>query len=386
MKVALIIPRYGPDIVGGAEYYARALAEKLNKYHHIEILTTCARDYHTWRNEYKDGIETINDITVRRFKNANERNINRLQKLEERVFYNIHNKDDELKWLQDQGPYSIDLIKYIDKNRNSYDCFIFFTFRYYPSYYGIGQVGYKSILVPFAENDPALNLMTTESTFQAVKGIVYSTPEEKDLIEKKVIFNKEDKVWDMIGLGVEVPQGTEAPKQTYEYMLYMGRIDGSKGCYNLFENYLRAKKEIQNIPKLLLAGYAAIEIPKNKDIIYLGFIPEVEKYTLLKNAKFLIMPSPYESLSIVTLEAMATGVPVLVNGECDVLKGHCLRSNGGLWYQNYDEFVECIKLLSSEEKLRNIMGDNGRRYIEANYSWVQVEKEYLELLDRFDNK
>ena len=383
MKVAFIIQRYGTEIVGGAEFYVRAVAERLCKYHDIEILTTCAKDYHTWRNEYKDGVENVNGVAIRRFKNSKERDIKLHQIFEEKVFRNAHNKDDEIKWVEGQGPYCRDLIRYIDKNRDNYDCFVFFTFRYYPSYYGIDLVGNKSLLVPFAENDPALNLEITEDTFRAAKGIIYSTPEEKELINKRVVSSRDKALWELIGLGVEVPSGFEDSEEVDDYIFYLGRIDGSKGCHKLFEYYLKAEKELQDIPELLLAGYAAIDIPKDKKIRYLGFIPENRKFSLLKNAKFLIMPSPYESLSIVTLESLASGTPVLVNGECDVLKGHCIRGNAGLWYQNYDEFVECIRYLSSYENLRKKMGVNGKRYIEANYSWAQLEKKYLNLLERF---
>ena len=383
MKVAFIIQRYGTEIVGGAEFYVRAVAEKLCKYHDIEILTTCAKDYRTWRNDYKDGVEKVNGVIVRRFKNSKERDIKLHQRFEGKVFRDAHSKKDEIKWLEGQGPYCKDLIRYIDKNKDNYDCFIFFTFRYYPSYYGINLVGNKSLLVPFAENDPALNLEITEDTFRDVKGIVYSTPEEKELINKRVVSSGDKALWELIGLGVEVPSDVEDSEEVDDYILYLGRVDGSKGCHKLFEYYLKAEKELQDIPELLLAGYSAIDIPKNKKIKYMGFIPEDEKFSLLKSAKFLIMPSPYESLSIVTLEALASGTPVLVNGECDVLKGHCIRSNAGLWYQNYDEFVECIRYLSSDGNLRRKMGINGKRYIELNYSWNRVEKKYLDTLKSF---
>jgi glycosyltransferase involved in cell wall biosynthesis len=384
MKIAFVVPRYGQDIIGGAEYYARALAERLNKYHSIEILTTCAKSYHTWANEKTEGNETINSITVRRFKNKKERDINLHRRIEEQVFYNAHTRDDEIRWLDEQGPYSEDLLNYIKTNTRNFDYFIFFTFRYCLSYYGIKLAGDKSLIHPFAENDPALNLAIVEEIFNEVKGIIYSTPEERELIRNKVDFDEETKVWDIIGLGIEVPEERVQTNRLErgDYAIYLGRIDGSKGCYSLFDYFLLLDKQANDVPNLLLVGQTAILIPKHEKINYVGVVSEKEKFSLLKDAKFLIMPSPYESLSIVTLEAMACGTPVLVNGECDVLKGHCIRSNAGLWYQNFDEFEECSKILNHDDKLRYKMGINGIGYVKENYSWNIVCDKYLNLLEK----
>lgn len=385
MKIAFVVPRYGLEIVGGAEYHARVVAEHLKRYHQIEVLTTCARDYRTWKNEYKEGIKLVNGIKVRQFKNKQEREINKFREIEEKVFHHIHGRDDEIAWINEQGPYCENLIEYIKNNKKEYDCYIFFTFRYYPTYYGIKSLEDKALIAPLAEDDPALNLTTTREIFETTKGIIYNAPEERELILKKVNFQEKEKIWDVVGCGIEIPTNLERLKRSMDgdYILYLGRIDGSKGCFTLFEYYQKAIAELKEIPKLILAGYNAIEIPNHEKIKYVGFISEEEKIRLLKNAKFLVMPSPYESLSLVTLEAMACGTPVLVNGECEVLKGHCLRSNAGLWYRNYGEFKECLKFLCSNEEISKKMGENGRVYVENNYSWKNIEEKYLQLLEKF---
>lgn len=387
MKVAFVVPRYGLDIIGGAEYLTRQVAEHLKSYYDIEILTTCAKSYHTWKNEYRPGSELINGIIVRRFKTVRPRNLNKHRWIEEKVFYNNHDKNDEINWLISQGPFSEELIDYIKTNKHSYDCYILFSFRYFPIYFIIREVGHCSVVAPFAENDPALDLEITKELFEDVKGILYSTPEERELILSKTGLDESSKMWDIIGCGIEIPPPSiESFKRTkgHNYILYLGRIDGSKGCYQLFEYYLKAVEVLDDMPDLVMGGYDAIEIPKHNKITYLGFVSEEEKASLLKGSVFLVMPSPYESLSLVTLEAMASGIPVLVNGECDVLKGHCVRSNGGLWYDNYEEFVGCSKLLSSDDSLRSRLGVNGKLYVEENYSWDLVVDKYRRLLDRLE--
>lgn len=381
MRIAIVIQRYGLDIVGGAEYHAREVAEHLNKYFPVEVLTTCAKDYRSWSNEFKEGSEFINGVMIRRFKNNKERPIGLHRDIEEKVFYKSHNKDDEIKWIDAQGPYCPDLIEYIKLNKNDFDCFIFFAFRYYTSYYGIRAACEKSFLAPLAEDDPALALETTKNMFEIVRGIIYNAPEERELILKNTGYM--ENIWDIVGCGVRIPDLDSVPLINENYILYLGRIEGSKGCYKLFEYYLQAEKELDYIPNLILAGFKAIDIPTHNKIKYLGFVSEEEKLKLLKNAKFLINPSPFESLSLVALEALACETPILVNGECDVLKGHCIRSNAGLWYNNFDEFIECLKILSINEKLREKLGVNGRRYVELNYGWDCVEKKYLDLLMKF---
>ena len=66
---------------------------------------------------------------------------------------------------------------------------------------------------------------------------------------------------------------------------------------------------------------------------------------LLARARVLMMPSPYESLSMVVLEAWNHGVPALVNARCAVLRGQVRRADGGLYYRTSAEFVAALDCL-----------------------------------------
>ena len=85
----------------------------------------------------------------------------------------------------------------------------------------------------------------------------------------------------------------------------------------------------------MLIGNPIIPIPEHPQIHHLGFVNDQDKFDALAAAELLIMPSYFESLSMVALEAWALGKPVLANGRCDVLKGQCIRSNGGLYYESF---------------------------------------------------
>ena len=127
MKIALIVQRYGTEILGGSEYHCRLVAERLARHHEVEILTTCARDYITWANDYKEGADRVRGVTVRRFPNALERDIDSFNDYSNWIFYNQHSSKDEEEWLKQQVPWCPSLIEYLEQHQASYDAFIFFT-------------------------------------------------------------------------------------------------------------------------------------------------------------------------------------------------------------------------------------------------------------------
>jgi len=166
------------------------------------------------------------------------------------------------------------------------------------------------------------------------------------------------------------------------FLLYMGRIDPSKGCEELFRYFMELLKQSSGSRKLVLLGKPTMPIPKHPDIVALGFVDEQTKWDALAACDLLVMPSPYESLSIVLLEAWAVGKPVLVNGRCDVLVGQCRRAQGGVWYTSEDEFQVAIEKM--DEQIRNQLGFQGKAFIEKRYTWSVIENDYLSLLDQPD--
>ena len=68
-----------------------------------------------------------------------------------------------------------------------------------------------------------------------------------------------------------------------------------------------------------------------------------------------------------------------------MLVEHCVRSNGGLYYADGDEFVEALKLLVRDERLRAALGRNGRDYVRRNYRWEVVLAKYERLFAKIKN-
>ncbi|HEX7284097.1 MAG TPA: hypothetical protein VF239_18715, partial [Vicinamibacterales bacterium] len=174
MKVAIVVQRYGADINGGAEQHARYIAEHLAAHVQVEVLTTCAhRDYISWKNELPAGKDVVHGITVHRFQNAVERNPVEFAKWSQKVFTQKHSINDELAWLDAEGPTSPELIEYIRQHEADYDFFIFFSFRYHHSFHGCRAVASKAILVPTAERDGALGLAIYPPIFRGVRALMY---------------------------------------------------------------------------------------------------------------------------------------------------------------------------------------------------------------------
>lgn len=389
MKLAFVVQRYGLEVNGGAEHLCRLVAEHISKYHDVEVITTCAQDYMTWKDEYKEGIEEINEVKVRRFRVDHVRDVDKFNKRSEKIFWNPHEEVDELDWMRLQGPFSTGLLNFIKSNAENYDFFVFFTYLYCTTFLGLPLVKEKALLVPTAHDEPPIYLSIFKLLFNSPRAIIYNTAEEKRFVNSE--FRNQHILSDIVGVGIDLPESINPKrfKEKYDldnFIIYVGRIDESKGCGELFDYFLRYKNETNSLIKLVLLGKPVMKVPPHEDIIALGFVSEQDKFDGVKASKLLVIPSRYESLSMVTMEAWLCNRAVLVNGDSEVLKGHAIKSNGGLWYQNYDEFREALAVLLSSERLREMLSENGKRYVEKNYSWDSIEKKYLRLFAQLSKK
>ena len=323
---------------------------------------------------------------VRRFSVKEPRNNKEFNRLSEKVLQGKSTKEEEELWMKKQGPYSVELVEYIKEHKEDYDVFVFFTYLYYTTYFGIQEVYDKSILIPTAHDETPIYLNIFRQMFQLPRGIFYQTKEEKEFVERKFQVKSIPNNDGYGGVGVEVPAdiSAEAFRQKYgleKFVIYIGRIDEHKGCKDLFTYFKEYKKRNGGDLKLVLMGKEIIRVPDTKDIISLGFVSDEDKFNGLAACEFLVLPSQFESLSMVVLEAMKIGKPVLVNGKCEVVKGHCVRSNGGLYYQNFYEFEGCMDYLMNHADICKKMGKNGQTYVAENYQWDVIIKRLSDLVE-----
>lgn len=384
-KIAFVVQRYGLEVNGGAELHCRQLAEKLSQYYDIEILTTCALDYMNWKNYYDEGVEDINGITVRRFKVDKERNIKTFNKLSEQVLNNPNGDyDNNIQWMNEQGPVCHGLIKYLDENEEKYKKVIFMTYLYWTTFFAMQKHNSKSILIPTAHDEPPIYLNIFKEFFKKPKYIAFNTVDEQNFVHE--LFKNDDIPSDIFGVGVDIPENLPEidihKKFNFdgEYLLYIGRIDESKGCKELFDYFTRYIKETGSDLKLVLMGKQVMNIPKHKNIISLGFVSDEEKFNGIKQAKLVVVPSKFESLSMVVLESLKLNKPVVVNGKCSVLRTHCILSNAGLYYENYYEFKEAVEFMNKHNDVYKIMKDNGSKYVCSSYDWQLIIDKFRDII------
>jgi glycosyltransferase involved in cell wall biosynthesis len=422
LKIAFIVQRYGTEILGGSEYHCRLIAERLASKHHVEVLTTCAQDYVTWKNEYPEGADRVRGVTVRRFANARSRDIHTFNRYSEWIFNNPHSREDELEWLRQQGPWCPPLLEYVERNQHQYDVLIFFTYLYAPTVMGTKIAPHKSILVPTAHDEPAIHLDIYKELFSLPAGLAYNTEVERRFLTTHFSIRAIEE--ETIGCGVDLPHAQSYPRDhtaarhgdaddstddqssvddaspTYRphlahrgsmfrrrhrlhgpIALYGGRIDPGKGCEELIE-YFSTYVQDGGDASLVLMGVKLMPLPEEPFIRFAGYLPDQERVQALEAATVVVVPSPYESLSLLALESFAVGTPILANARSEVLVEHCHKSNAGLYYADRDEFVEALKILMADAKLRARLGRNGRDYVRTNYRWDVILAKYERMFAR----
>jgi glycosyltransferase involved in cell wall biosynthesis len=386
VRIAVVVQRYGVAVNGGAELHARYIAEHLARHADVEVLTTCATDYVTWRNELEPGTEQVNGVAVRRFRVKHERDPRVFATRSDRVFEQPHSLADELDWLEAEGPTSPSLIDHIARHAGDYDFCLFFSYRYYHAYYGARAARGRAVLVPTAERDATIGLSIFKPLFRSVRALMYNSPEERAMIQ--AVSGNEAVPGIVVGVGSQVPNAPQPARFRQKhnirgpFAIYVGRIDQNKGCNELFEFFERYAADPAGKLSLVLVGNSLLPIPQHPRIRHLGFIDDADKFDAMAAADLLVMPSYYESLSMVALEAWALGKPVLANGRCDVLKGQCIRSNAGLYYENLAEFIATLEALEQHRWLAGSLGRNGRQFFRDNYDWPVVERKYVDMFER----
>ena len=390
MKLAVAVQRYGADINGGAELHARYVAERLAAHADVRVLTTCARDYVTWKNEFPAGPDVVNGVPVERFAVARERDTLDFDRRSRQVFHDAHSLHDELQWLDSEGPTSPALIARLTRDPNEFDFVVLFSLRYYQAYHGARAVPGRAVLVPTAERDPALGLSMFQPVCRGVRAIMYNSFEERALIN--AVSANEHVPGVVVGIGSAIPPAVEPGRARQKFRLqnpfiiYVGRIDANKGCAELFDFFLQYVEASPRPIDLVLIGNPVLRIPSHPRVRHLGYVTDQDKFDAIAGAEALVMPSYYESLSMVALEAWALGRPVVANAHCDVLLGQCIRSNAGLYYENAAEFAGALDTLLGNAPIGQVLGRNGRAYFDQHYAWPVIERKYLDMFDRLTSE
>lgn len=383
-KIAFVVQRCGAEVNGGAEYACLSVAQRLAERWDVEIVTTCALDYQTWSDHYPAGVERLGAVTIRRFPVDYPRDPPRFDALSAGIVArgkraSAHEQD---AWMRAQGPYSTALLEYVAAHRTDFEAWFFFTYLYATSYFGLPLVADRAYLVPFAHDEWPIHLPMWDDFFARPRAVVFSTEEERAFLAER--FGAALRGGPTIGIGVEPDPALDAAafrarRALHDpFLLYVGRVDVAKGCDRLFEDFLALKRRAPGPLRLVLIGRASMPIPPDPDVVALGFVSEAEKWSALAACRALVMPSNFESLSIVLLEAWSVRRPVIVNADNAVLVGQTRRANGGVAYRSALEFALAAEALGGE--LGDVLGLAASRFVEARYAWPRIADAYAAVL------
>ncbi|MGO8825344.1 MAG: glycosyltransferase family 4 protein [Acidimicrobiales bacterium] len=391
MKVAFVVPRYGTGIRGGAETGARMLAEHLaaDRGHQVEVLTTCAVDAITWRDELPEGTGEVNGVIVHRIRSEAGRD-DRFHPLWAgmREDPSHASREDMERWVELQGPRSPALLDAVAGS--DADVVAFYPYLYYPTVRGLPLVAERAILHPAAHEEPALHLRIYDELFTRCRGFAFHSLSERTLVNERFGVATTPQV--VVGLGVEEPPDDgideRAARAAYglgeaPYLVCIGRVDDQKGTGMLWRSFRAYKQRHPGPLRLVLVGQVVDPPERADDVVVTGMVGEEDKWGLLRGARALMAPSPYESFSLTVVEALTAGVPVLVNARCGPTREHCERSGAGLWFGDFAEFEAVVGLLTTDDAVHETMRRNGRAYVAANYTWPVVLDRYCGFLERF---
>ena len=422
MKFAFVAPRYGADVPSGAEHACRLLAEHVSERHDVEVLTTCARDPRTWRNDYSEGVDRVRGALVRRFAVTQTRD-GQFQQFSEGLYGAARARAEELDWVRRAGPWSPGLIDYIKRQHRAYDALIFFSLMTPATVHGIQAAPDRSILFPYLQLHPALRFGLFTELLSSVRAVGFVSAAERRLLRSYVRVTAPHE--EVVGVGIDPSEEQSYPRHQQnpadavatedlpradaeepddsgylarrgtpfrrrhrlygEFAIYGGRVEpdnGSEEMLEYFDSYAAADGDTA----LVLMGVKMMKVPEDPYVRLAGVLPERERMIAYEAADLTIAPDSDDLLAQATLESMAVGTAVLASASNEAAVEHCRHANGGLYYANREEFVEALRALMTNKRLRDRLGENGRSYVRQHYRWDAVLGRFERLVTKVRGK
>jgi glycosyltransferase involved in cell wall biosynthesis len=418
VKLAFVTPRYGADLSCGAEHACRLLAEQVCERHDVDVLTTCARDPLTWKNESTEGADRVRGVLVRRFAVNQAHDPDALDELTARLTAEPHSRADEQEWVRRLGPSSPGLVDFLKRHNRNYDAVVFFSLYHATTVQGVAAAPERAVLFPHLQIEPVLRFGLWSEVLGAVRAIGYTSAAERRLTRAFLrIFHGADEI---VGVGVETPAQQTYPRhqqdpadnleedeegsapdqpEAPEYLagrgipfrrrhrlygsfaLYGGRVEPDNGCEEML-SYFDSYASTDGDTALVLMGVKMMKVPDEPYIRMPGVLADRERMIAYEAAEVTLAPDPGDLLGLCVLESLAVGTPVLASARNEAAVEHCRRANAGLYYANRDEFVDGLKMLMTNSRLRERLGENGRQYIRQNHRWDAVLGRFERLIMR----
>ncbi|MHB8464859.1 MAG: glycosyltransferase family 4 protein [Acidimicrobiales bacterium] len=376
-----VVQRYGVEVAGGAEAACRELAWRMAaRGHEVHALTSCAISYVDWANAYPEGDVEIDGVHVHRLAVARTRDSRFFGPLNGRAVWGRQPTPRFLQaeWMRLQGPDLPGLVPWIQERAAGFDVVIFVTYLYATTFDGLPVAAglAPTILLPAAHDEPPFWVPLFDPVLRLPTAFAFLTEEEQALVERRSRVRRPSSV---IGLGVDLDAAGDGQRFRAEfgigdrpYLLYVGRLDPGKGSDELYDFFTTLKTRRSDDLALVVVGEPVKPFPPHPDVFTTGFVSEQAKVDAIGGCMALVMPSYFESFSIVLAEAWAQSKPALVNGRCAVLVGQAQRSEGAIPYEGYAQFEAAVDLLIEHPSLQSDLGFRGRRYVASRYHWDTV--------------
>lgn len=417
MKFAFVTPRYGADINTGPEHACRLLAEQLSARHDVDVLTTGSRDPQTWKNEYGEGSDRVRGVLVRRFAVSQPHDTASFAQFTKRLVSQPRSRGEEIEWARRLGPVSNGLIDYLKRQHKGYDAIVFCSLFHATTVEGLAIARDRSIVLPHLQLGPALRFGLWSDLLSHARAIGLMSAAERHLLTRYVgLSTRNDEI---VGIGIDPPPQLSYPRHQQDpadtmtvpdddaseaetepeylagrgitfrrrhrlygsFAMYGGRVEPDNGCEEMLEYFNTFAEGDEEMP-LVLMGVKMMKVPEGRHLQLGGVLPDRERMAAFEAADLTIVPSADDLLAQSALESLAVGTPVLVSARNQTAVGHCVSANGGLFYAGREEFVESLRLLARNTRLREALGENGRNYVRQHYRWEHVLGRFERLVGR----
>lgn len=387
MRIVVVVPRYGPTVVGGAETLMRDYAERLHALgHDVLVLTTCAVDHVTWRNQLRPGTSRVGGIEVRRYPVTRPPQFHRLAALHARIDAGFElDVAAQEEWLLNAG-YSQPLLDAVESEARRADVLLFAPYLYPSTCYGARIRPERSVIVPCLHDEPFARFQPIRRSLRDVAMLVFNSEAERDLGRRLLGGLGPHAV---VGAGFDPPPGLYPDRARRRFRLsgelvaYAGRREPAKNFPLVVECVAAYDAGVgRHSPVTLVAmGSGELRLPPSARSIVadLGYLDHRDKLDVVAASVATVQLSVMESFSYAVMESWLCEVPVLVHADCAVTRRHCEESGGGLWVRTPEEFCEALDRLR-EDDLGGRLGRAGRRYVLGRYSWPAVLDRLLEAL------
>ena len=388
MRLGVLLPRYGVDVVGGTEHWLRMLAEHLvdRLGWDVEVFTTCAVSAVTWADEMPAGTSELHGVTVHRFPSLSGRDP-AYGRLDPVIRRDPKRVTDELAHLFVElvGPVCPAAIDAAEKSGNHLIAIT--PYLFWPAVHAVPRLGRRVLFHGAAHDEPELHLRIMRPVYRAVGGFAFNSFAERSLVERT--FPVAHLPSSVIGNAVVERDGDPAAARAAlgldpdePFALCVGRVERGKGAHVLAEMWRLYRRRRPGVPRLVFLGPVNEALEGSVDVVVAGPHSEAVKWGALESAQVVVNPSAFESFSLVVVEAWLAGRAVVVNGRCAATVEACRRSGGGLWFSGYASFEALMDRLLGDADLRAQLGASGERYARELFDWDAIVGRYADLAER----